>query len=187
MGSLLISLQSWLERTAMSRSDLPTLCLGCIQLDILDLDRGNCSVCARREVAERTAWEQRKTVLADSTKARPVVKPTTLVKIEHSPDWDRGDVGVECFYAYVLKLDGGEFYAGHTRELPPRLMEHRDGKVLSTSGRNPQLVWFREFGSRDQAARFEAELKAKIAGNPRKIRRMITDFRHNLSLTNSAA
>ena len=50
------------------------------------------------------------------------------------PAWEAGDAETETFFAYVLKLDAGEFYAGQTRDLRARLMEHRDGKVLTTRG-----------------------------------------------------
>ena len=57
--------------------------------------------------------------------------------LERSARWDRGDASASCFYAYLLRLSDGSFYAGQTREIRERLMEHRDGAARYTSGRNP--------------------------------------------------
>lgn len=95
---------------------------------------------------------------------------------ESSPAWAAGDADARSFHVYILKLDGGEFYAGQTRELRERLSEHRDGRTQSTAGRNPKLVWFTEVSSRREATELEVELKKAIDGNPRIIRRMVTGF-----------
>ena len=75
-----------------------------------------------------------------------------------------------------MKLDGGNFYAGQTRELRERLSEHRDGRVRSTAGRNPKLVWFSTVPSREEATDWEADLKKLVDSNPREIRRMYLSF-----------
>lgn len=94
-------------------------------------------------------------------------------KTEYSSAWDRRDAAAVRFYVYILKLDGGNFYAGQTRELRERLSEHRDGKVQSTKGRNPKLNWFGIVGTREAAADVEVELKKLVTSNPREIRRMV--------------
>lgn len=95
---------------------------------------------------------------------------------ESSKAWAAKDAQASEFYVYILKLDDGGFYAGHTRELRARLMEHRDGLVKSTAGKNPQFVWFSALPTRKLATEFEAELKTLCAKNPREIRRWILDF-----------
>lgn len=97
-------------------------------------------------------------------------------KKEHSPAWEKGDAAASEFFVYILKLDGGRFYAGQTRELRERLSEHRDGNTKSTAGKNPKLVWFATLPSRDAATSAEVELKKLIDSNPREIRRMIVSF-----------
>ena len=97
-------------------------------------------------------------------------------RTEYSPAWDKADSSANQFYVYMLKLDGGEFYAGQTRELRERLSEHRDGRVKSTQGRNPKLVWFGILPTREAAASTEVELKKLIDSNPREIRRMYLSF-----------
>ena len=97
-------------------------------------------------------------------------------EIERSDAWDYGDRGVKVFYTYILKLNDGAFYAGHTRELRPRLMEHRDGANKATARRDPKLVWFAPMRTRQKAARYEAELKELIDRNPREFRKMMIDF-----------
>ena len=97
-------------------------------------------------------------------------------KKEHSPAWDKGDAAANEFFVYILKLDGGRFYAGQTRELRERLSEHRDGNTKSTAGKNPKLIWFATLSTRDAATSAEVELKKLIDSNPREIRRMVVSF-----------
>ena len=95
---------------------------------------------------------------------------------EHSLAWEKGDTAASEFFIYILKLDGGRFYAGQTRELRERLSEHRDGNTKSTAGKNPRLVWFATLPSRDAATSAEVELRKLIDTNPREIRRMVVSF-----------
>ena len=95
---------------------------------------------------------------------------------EYSPKWEAGDKYATEFYVYILKLEGGEFYAGQTRELRERMMEHRDGDTRSTAGKNPKLVWFGIVSSREEATRIESKLKQVCDRNPREIRRMVRHF-----------
>ncbi|MYC97526.1 MAG: hypothetical protein F4X14_21445 [Caldilineaceae bacterium SB0661_bin_32] len=80
------------------------------------------------------------------------------------------------FFTYILKLEGGLFYVGQTRELRERLMEHRDGLVKTTSGKNPRLVWFTTVSSREQSLALESKLYRLNKRNPRDIRRMVRSF-----------
>lgn len=98
-------------------------------------------------------------------------------KKEYSPAWEKGDAAASEFFVYILKLEGGSFYAGQTRELRERLSEHRDGNTMSTAGKNPKLVWFAAFPSRDAATSMEVDLKKLIDTNPREIRRLVVRFR----------
>ena len=77
---------------------------------------------------------------------------------------------------YILRLRGGRFYIGQTRELLERLSEHLDGKEQSTKGLNPRLVWFTELPTRKSATELEAELKGIRDRNEKEIRRMIVRF-----------
>ncbi len=95
---------------------------------------------------------------------------------ESSGAWDRGDESTTIYYAYILKMDGGEFYCGHTRDLRARLSEHRDGNSKSTAGRHPVLAWFTELPTRAEAAELEAALKELNDRNPREIRKMVIRF-----------
>ena len=98
-------------------------------------------------------------------------------KPEYSPAWDKGDQYATEFFVYILKLDGGKFYAGQTRELRERMDEHRDGRTKSTAGQNPKLVWFTTLPTRDAAAKMEVDLKRHVDTNPREIRRMVIGFK----------
>jgi predicted GIY-YIG superfamily endonuclease len=78
---------------------------------------------------------------------------------------------------YILKLDSGEFYVGHTGELRERIMEHLDGKAKTTKGRKFKLQYFEILAERRAAEMRESELKAIAISNPRQIRRMIIQFK----------
>ena len=95
---------------------------------------------------------------------------------EFSRNWVSGDAEATEFFVYILKLDGNTFYAGQTRELRERLMEHRDGDTVSTAGKNPKLVWFTKVSTRDKAVTLEAELKRLCDKNPREVRRRVRQF-----------
>ena len=108
---------------------------------------------------------------------RPPMAPVQRrSQVEHSKTWEKGDESADQFFVYILKLDGGKFYAGHTRELRERLAEHRDGETMSTAGKNPKLVWYSMLPTREQVAAREVELKKLINSNPREIRRMVISF-----------
>ena len=95
---------------------------------------------------------------------------------EYSPIWKHGDAESDEFFVYILKLDGGKFYTGQTRELRERLSEHRDGKTPTTKGRGPKLVWFTTVNTREEAVKLEKDIKKLASSNQRQIRRMIVRF-----------
>ncbi len=65
------------------------------------------------------------------------------------------------FYVYILKCRDRSYYTGHTDDLEKRLSEHRSGIVdCYTFKRRPvELVYFQEFGTRDES--FDAERRIK--------------------------
>ena len=83
------------------------------------------------------------------------------------------------FFVYILNLDGGEYYVGHTRELHERLLEHRNNMSASTKGRNPKLVWFTTAPTRDEAASLEQYLQQLNSGptGRREINRWVVQFK----------
>lgn len=101
-------------------------------------------------------------------------------ELEHSDKWKNYNKGEGPFFAYILQLDDGTFYAGHTDDLRSRRWEHKDGTTRSTAGRNPKLKYFEKFPTRDEARSREAELKPICKSNPREIRRMIIEFGDNI-------
>ena len=101
---------------------------------------------------------------------------------ERSKAWIKGDKKTTRFFVYILKLDNGNFYVGHTRELRERMSEHRDNRTVSTAGRNPSLQYFEILPSREAATSREAELKELVASSPRQIRRIIIGFQDLIRL-----
>ena len=100
-------------------------------------------------------------------------------QLEYSEAWGKKDYYAEHFYAYILQLDNGKFYAGHTRDLRARLSEHKDGKTTSTAGKDIKLKYYERFDNRDSARQREVELKRLIDYDERQVRKMIIDF-HDL-------
>ena len=81
------------------------------------------------------------------------------------------------YYLYILKLDGGTYYIGQTKDLELRLQKHRDGLTRSTVGRHPRLVYFEErIGDREILVEDERDLTLVNKRNPRAIRRIVTGW-----------
>jgi putative endonuclease len=66
------------------------------------------------------------------------------------------------YFVYVLKSGAtGSSYIGHTSNLEKRLVEHNSGKSLSTRGRRPwSLVYKEEYMTRSEAASRERYFKS---------------------------
>jgi putative endonuclease len=66
------------------------------------------------------------------------------------------------YFFYVLKSElTGSSYAGHTSNLEKRLVEHNNGKSLSTRGKRPwRLVYKEECKTRSEAASRERYFKS---------------------------
>lgn len=107
----------------------------------------------------------------------PADLPRQKPKIEHSKVWEKADKERTHWFVYILKLDDGEFYVGHTGELRERLMEHRDGKTATIKGKTLKLQYFEILVGRKDAELREANLKDIVVSNPRQIRRMIIEFK----------
>jgi len=66
-----------------------------------------------------------------------------------------------CF-VYVLKSEStGSSYVGHTADLEKRLIEHNNSKSLSTRGKKPwKLVYKEEYTTRSEATLRERYFKS---------------------------
>jgi putative endonuclease len=66
------------------------------------------------------------------------------------------------YFTYVLKSEStGSSYVGHTSNLEKRVLEHNSGKSLSTKGKRPwRLVYKEEFPTRSKAASRESYFKS---------------------------
>lgn len=67
------------------------------------------------------------------------------------------------FYTYILKsLKDGGLYIGATNNLRRRVVEHDQGKTVSTSLRKPlKLVYYEAYSSEDDARHREQSLKLR--------------------------
>jgi putative endonuclease len=66
------------------------------------------------------------------------------------------------YFVYVLKSEStGSSYTGHTSNLEKRLVEHNNGKSISTrSGRPWRLVYKEQYTTRSEAASRERYFKS---------------------------
>jgi predicted GIY-YIG superfamily endonuclease len=80
------------------------------------------------------------------------------------------------YFVYILKLDNGDYYIGETDSLRERIEEHKDGKTVSTKGRNPVLRYFEIVMGKDVAIKRERELQELNRVNNRAVRKMINEF-----------
>ncbi len=66
------------------------------------------------------------------------------------------------YFIYILKSEAtGSSYVGHTSNLEKRVLEHNSGKSLSTRGKRPwRLVYKEEFPTRSKAASRERHFKS---------------------------
>lgn len=64
------------------------------------------------------------------------------------------------FFVYLLRCADGSYYCGQTDNLEVRLHQHGVGEIGYTATRKPVLlVWQGEFETRDEAVRFERQVK----------------------------
>ena len=105
-----------------------------------------------------------------------------------SPVYAHGPVQRRIRYLYILKLDGPSFYVGQTNSLEMRLQEHSEGEVSSTKGKNPKLVWFKEWIGDQRGLNQEENTLTRLANlNPRAIRVKVAAWQKPLRLVDFQA
>ena len=109
-----------------------------------------------------------------------MINPITFSRKTYIPKpskkWVKNDEGCTRFYTYILKLENDRFYVGHTRELLPRVLEHKESITRSTAGGRPKLRYFEILSSREAAQLREHELKFLLSHNRREFFRIIAEF-----------
>ncbi len=103
--------------------------------------------------------------------------PKRQYKVEYSDVWEDGYLRPDKFFVYILELDEGDFYIGHTADLTKQLSEHRDSEKSATAGRSSKLQYLQIVATQKAAELREVELKRLMLSNPEQIRLMIADFR----------
>lgn len=102
--------------------------------------------------------------------------PKKTPKVELSDIWVDGHMRPDRFFIYILELDDGVLYVGHTTDLREQLAEQKEQKMSSTAGRSPRLQYLQLVATKEVAEEREVELKRLIESNPGQIHLMITDF-----------
>ncbi len=108
--------------------------------------------------------------------AAKIPTPKRSHKVEYSEAWIDGHLRPDRFFVYILELNDGGYYVGHTSDLRKEISEHRAQKVFSTAGRNPKLQYVQLIATKRAAELHEGELKRLIESNPGQIHLMISDF-----------
>lgn len=81
------------------------------------------------------------------------------------------------FYVYVLKLEDGGYYVGHTNNPTARWTEHSIGVgAVGTAGKNFKVEMVQQFGTRREARYNENRLQAALDHSPANIKAMIDNF-----------
>ena len=63
-------------------------------------------------------------------------------------------------YVYLLQLNNGQIYAGSTKDLRRRILEHKEGEVASTKPHRPlKLILYEAYLLKSDAERREKYLK----------------------------
>ena len=106
----------------------------------------------------------------------PIIPHPRKYEPESNHKWDAAHQEDDVFFNCVPRLDAGESYAGHTRDLRERMGEHCDEKTRSPAGRNPLLVWLDVVGAKGEAAEIWADLKERIERKGREVRRIVSEF-----------
>lgn len=57
-----------------------------------------------------------------------------------------------------MQLKNGQYYVGSTGDLQRRMKEHVEGKSTYTHGKQPRLVYYEEYDSREDAWRREKQI-----------------------------
>ena len=114
----------------------------------------------------------------DLRMATPSHKPDELhwFEPEYLPEAEENDarLGRDKFHVYVLGTDRGH-YVGHTHDVDRRVRQHQEGRVRSTAGRNPTLLWHSAdpYPTRQEAAFQEAILKTCQNHRPEQFRDLV--------------
>lgn len=65
------------------------------------------------------------------------------------------------YYTYILKLDNGSLYVGHSDNLKQRLEYHKSKRVHTTKRSNAiELIYYAAFLNKIKAIKFEKYLKS---------------------------
>lgn len=75
------------------------------------------------------------------------------------------------WYTYILRCNGGSFYAGITTDMKQRLLRHNSGKASRyTRTRRPvELLYTEEFTTKTETADRERQIKNFSIENKRKL------------------
>ncbi len=75
---------------------------------------------------------------------------------------------------YILELANGQYYIGSTSDLNRILLNHIEGKVISTKGKLPlKMVFHKEFDTLIEAR--QAEYKLKKYKSKKIIKQIVSD------------
>jgi len=135
-----------------------------------------CPICGRYKDEEYDLCLDCRRKVNSKSKTKTPTTTNSKYSIEHSNKWRNQNKGDSQFFVYVLKLNDGKYYVGHTDNLRVRLTEHRDGKTKSTANKSFVLQYYEKLGTRKDAELREVALKILADKDERKLRKIILEF-----------
>ncbi len=112
--------------------------------------------------------------------AKVIPKRKQYPRIEYSETGTGGYPGHDRYFIYVIELDDGVLYVGHTMDIHSRLSELRKKKKSSTVEHNPRLQYLEAVASAEDAEARESELKRLVQSDPSQLRAMASDFQRHM-------
>ncbi|MDP2729582.1 MAG: GIY-YIG nuclease family protein [Dehalococcoidales bacterium] len=101
-------------------------------------------------------------------------------KVAYSDAWIDGYHRPDRFFVYLLEVDDGTLYIGHTRDLSKQLSEYRKQGKSTNPGKTFKLQYVQIVATEEAAELRESELRRLILTNPDQIQAMISDFRSHM-------
>tara|TARA_Y100001970_G_scaffold27694_1_gene33860 strand:- start:3838 stop:4629 length:792 start_codon:yes stop_codon:yes gene_type:complete len=96
--------------------------------------------------------------------------------LENYKSWEKYDKDTIVFYVYILLNNDGTYYAGQTKDITTRLYEHTNRhNTEGTKFKDPKIVFYETYPTRELACYREYEFKQLIENNPRKLDRIISE------------
>jgi predicted GIY-YIG superfamily endonuclease len=112
--------------------------------------------------------------------ATTLPKPQKYPGLAFSGTTRRSSPVPDRYFIYVVELDDGVLYVGHTLDIRSQLSELRKKKRSSAAGHNHRLQYLEFAANEEDAEARESELKRLVQSEPGQVRAMASDFQRQM-------